>query len=179
MAVVGINGIGWFAVGVVVALGCYTASSRVAAQRERIGAIDRSIDQARSDIRMLKAEFATRANILQIEQWNGDVMRLAAPQVGQIVSHDTALASIDGGAATAHQADYVVPSAVGDGGARAAADTPDPAADAAKAPRAMAALDRAPGKAAPTEKVAMVDRKLLRDTSLNDLLRGARGADIQ
>lgn len=189
MAMYSIKGMGWFAVGVVVALGCYTASNRVAAERDRLASIERSIEQAKGDLRMLNAEFATRANIAQLERWNGDVMRLSAPRVGQIVDGDVALASLHGDAAgvAVQSADYVVPSGVdpdamrsarADGTVKAAA-APDAAGhDAA----ATAVASRAPlpapapvARAVPTQKVAMLERRQLRDTSLEDLLRGAGG----
>lgn len=185
MAINSINGIGWFAAGVVVALGCYTASNQVAAQRDRLASVDRSIAQAQSDIRMLDAEFATRANISQLERWNGELMRLSAPRAGQIVSGDVAMASLDADDAGAKQADagyLVVPEAVKPA-MRASADVPvaDDAAPA-RMVRAAAVSDAAAppaAKAVPTEKVALLDRKLLRDTSFSDLMRGARGADVQ
>lgn len=187
MAMYSIKGMGWFAVGVVVALGCYTASNRVAAERDRLATIERSIEQAKGDLRMLNAEFATRANIAQLERWNGDVMKLAAPRVGQIVDGDVALASLHGDAAGAgvQSADYVVPSGVdpdamrsarADGAAKAAA--PDAARDAGGMAVAMRAPAPAPApvaRAVPTQKVAMLERRQLRDTSLEDLLRGAGG----
>lgn len=191
MAIYSIKGMGWFAVGVVVALGCYTASNRVASERDRLATIERSIDQAKGDLRMLNAEFATRANIAQLERWNGDVMRLSAPRVGQIVDGDVALASVDAGdgaGAAVQSADYVVPAGIdrdavraarADGGVKAAdAAKPAPASGAARVVTASAVAVRAPAPAAralPTEKVAMLDRRQLRDTSLADLLRGTGG----
>lgn len=193
MAIYSIKGMGWFAVGVVVALGCYTASNRVASERDRLATIERSIDQAKGDLRMLNAEFATRANIAQLERWNGDVMRLSAPRVGQIVDGDVALASVDAGdgaGVAVQSADYVVPTGIdrdavraarADGGVKAAdavKPAPAPAAGAARVVTASEVAVRAPAPAAralPTEKVAMLDRRQLRDTSLADLLRGTGG----
>lgn len=190
MAIYSIKGMGWFAVGVVVALGCYTASNRVASERDRLAAIERSIDQAKGDLRMLNAEFATRANIAQLERWNGDVMRLSAPRVGQIVDGDVALASVDAGdgAGAVRNADYVVPTGIDRAAVRTAradnavkaavAAKPVAVPDAARVVTASAVAVRAPAPAAralPTEKVAMLDRRQLRDTSLSDLLRGTGG----
>ena len=57
-----LRGVGWFLCAVVAAPACYMVSSQVAAERARMEAIDRSIAQARKDIRMLETEFNTHPN---------------------------------------------------------------------------------------------------------------------
>ena len=90
-----LKGIGWFAVLAAVALGFYLVSLQVAAERKRLDDIDGRIATARRDIRALETEFDTRANMRQLERWNGDTLALAAPTAAQFVVDDAALASLD------------------------------------------------------------------------------------
>lgn len=89
-----LRGIGWFISSVVVVLGCYLVSLQVAAERKRVDDVNRAILQARRDIRALETEFNTRANMAQLERWNGDVLALAAPTADQFVADDAALAQV-------------------------------------------------------------------------------------
>lgn len=204
-----LKGLGWFVSGVIVALGFYLVSLQVATERKKLEAVDSAIIQAHGDIRALETEFSTRANLAQLERWNGDVLALTAPTPAQYVHSEAQLASMDfngaSGDAKVEMASLVIPTlptiapppdARGDAGATAAAavstpaPTPPPAATPAPvrvasaqpvADRVAAAVHDAVPAARATvarrardEAVAMLDRKLLSDATLGDLMSGAR-----
>lgn len=165
----------------------YLVISQGAAERGRVEAVERSIVQARKDIRALETEFDTRANMAQLERWNGDVLALAAPRAEQYVGGEHQLASLPGRTEGGNVAlAYVVPSAP----LEMAAATPEPTlAEAAAA--APAAVPAKSDKAKPAVKpvgavrtaaalpakaraVAMLDRTLLSDATMADLARSAR-----
>lgn len=220
MAIKALNGLGWYAAGLIVAPGCYLVSSMVAAERTRVEAVERAIAKAHKDIRGLETEFDTRANLAQLERWNGEVMRYTAPTPQQFLASDTALASMRAleteGVAERYAA-MVVPAGVPEvvaGTPRTASDaveTPSRAVAEAKpaakpaskaAPKAEALAAAAPQpkpvlkpvklapkhealasstakpvkavKPARAEQVAMLDRKLLKDSSFGDLMKGVR-----
>lgn len=166
----------------------YLVISQGAAERGRVESVERSIVQARQDIRALETEFDTRANMAQLERWNGDVLSLAAPRAEQYVGGEHQLASLPGRTEGGNVAlAYVVPSAP----MEMAAATPEPTLAAAVVPPAPAA---APGKVekrqpvvkpvgavrtaavipAKARAVAMLDRTLLSDATMADLARSAR-----
>ena len=95
MAVQSFKGLGWLLCAVVVAPACYMVNSHGAAEQAKLNAMKGAILQAQKDIRGLETEFQTRANLAQIERWNGDVLALAAPAPGQYLASETALASLD------------------------------------------------------------------------------------
>ena len=90
-----LKGIGWLIGLVAVALGFYLISLQVAAERKKLDDVTGRITEARRDIRALETEFDTRANLRQLERWNGDTLALVAPTAAQFVADDTALASLD------------------------------------------------------------------------------------
>lgn len=90
-----LKGIGWFALLAAVALGFYLISLQVAAERKKLDDVTQRISMAKRDIRALETEFDTRANLQQLERWNGDTLALAAPTPAQFVSSDDALAALD------------------------------------------------------------------------------------
>lgn len=213
MAIKALNGLGWYAAGLIVAPGCYLVSSMVAAERTRVEAVERAIAKAHKDIRGLETEFDTRANLAQLERWNGEVMRYTAPTPQQFLASDTALASMRAleteGVAERYAA-MVVPEGVPDvvaGTPRTASDAAPAAPPAAKVPvakvqgataaavkpapkpeklasvtpkpvKALESMASKPAKAAPKTpreaEVAMLDRKLLKDSSFGDLMKGVR-----
>ena len=71
--------LGWFLAGVAVALGFLLVPLQVAAERKKLDRTVSQIAAAHRDIRALETEFDTRANLAQLEQWNGDTLRLTAP----------------------------------------------------------------------------------------------------
>ena len=193
-----LKGVGWFGGCVAVVLGFYLVSLQVAAERKKLETVNGQIRSAERDIRALETEFDTRANLAQLERWNGDTLALSAPTAGQFVASESALAALDvnqlGGApgATVQTAQLLVPSLPSaapqpvDVAVQAVAATtplkPVVIRAAVQAPRsAEAAIVRA----ASTERlaavakvrpqaVAMLDRKLLSDNTLGSILSGAR-----
>ena len=109
-----LKGVGWLIAAVAIALGFYLVSLRVAEERKRLEAVNARIAAAQRDIRALETEFDTRANLVQLERWNGDTLALAAPTAGQFVRDAAQLAAIDVnavGATPVRTAALVVPAA--------------------------------------------------------------------
>ncbi|MEZ0497467.1 hypothetical protein [Sphingomonas sp. IW22] len=203
MATKRLKGFGWFVCGVLVAPPCYLVSSWVAAERARVESLERAILTAKSDIRDLETEFQTRANLAQLEKWNGEVLALAAPRPDQYVAGEEALAQLHfapAGEGAVSPVSYIVPSGIADNRlqtasvAAEAAPVPAPAAAPAKveqprraAPVALAAVSTpSPSRAMPAPKpvrkgqaVAMLDDVLLSDRTLGDLARGARAETVR
>ena len=208
-----LKGLGWLAIAVIAALGFYLVSLQVSVERKKLDHVNRQIAQAKDDIRSLQTEFSTRANLAQLERWNGDVLALTAPTAGQYMASGQQLASLGGeipGGAQVQMASLVIPTlpviATPADDAQPAADpapvktsapvmmasakpapAPAPAkvevASAKSAPDPLAAIVRAaaahPARAssasrAKAEAVAMLDRKLLSDATLGDLVSRAR-----
>ena len=195
------KGIGWFGGCVAIVLGFYLVSLQVAAERKKLETMDRKIDSAQRDIRALETEFETRANLAQLEKWNGETLALAAPVAGQFVTDEGALARLDVNqvgvtAPGTKMAALVVPS-LATVNVAAPAATPAPAVVqvAAALPTAKRAVIKVAAieKSAPMlaklneaarakvavakvrpQAVAMLDKKLLSDTTLGDILSSAR-----
>ena len=70
------------------------AAGRLGARRSRPARAARSSPPSR-DIRTLQTEVGTRGRIPQLEQWNEDVLALAAPAAGQFVAANVSLARFD------------------------------------------------------------------------------------
>lgn len=87
--------VAWVAAVAVPALGCYMLSLKVAAERAELANVEMRILAARQDIRTLQTELGTRGRLQQLEQWNADVLALAAPVAGQFVARDVSLARFD------------------------------------------------------------------------------------
>lgn len=199
-----LKGIGWFAIVVAVALAFYLVSLRVAAERKRLDDVNGRVAAAERDIRALETEFDTRANLVQLERWNGDTLSLAAPTAGQYVRDAAQLAAIDvtAGGASVRTAALVVPSiaptaapsplVAGQAPVQVAAVAPslDPAASATvvravaldpappslpvRALARLAGVGRAIQPVARARQVAMLDGKLLSDATLGDLIANAK-----
>ena len=189
-----LKGVGWFVSCVAVVLGFYLVSLQVAAERKKLDDVNRRIESAERDIRALQTEFDTRANLVQLEKWNGDTLALSSPTADQYVASETELAAIDlnqiPGEAV-RSAALVVPSVM----TVAPKAAPAPvalarvdavakrAASPVEAPKAVpVAVAVAKTEARPQvravakvrgEAVAMLDRKLLSESTLSDLLRSA------
>lgn len=194
MTVRALSGFGWFLTGVVVAPACYLVSSQVASERARVEAVERAIAKARKDIRGLETEFDTRANLAQLERWNGDVMRYTAPTPQQFLASDTeltALRPLEGDGLAERYAAMVVPEGMPDvvrGTIETASDAVEAVAPAKPAaPKAEVKTETAVAVAkkavepvakvaggARDEAVAMLDRKLLKDSSFGDLMQGVK-----
>jgi hypothetical protein len=195
-----LKGVGWFGGCVVIVLGFYLVSLQVAAERKKLEGVNDKIASAQRDIRALETEFDTRANLVQLEKWNGETLALASPTADQFVSSEAALASLDvtqPGGAGMQTAALVVPSLPTAAAVPLPTAAPQPALlqVAAAMPKAKPAVIKAVAmeKSAPMlaklneaargaaavakvrpQAVAMLDRKLLSDTTLGDILSGAR-----
>lgn len=212
-----LKGLGWFGSCVVVVLGFYLVSLQVAVERKKLDQVNSRIGLAERDLRALETEFDTRANLVQLERWNGDTLALSAPTAGQFVRDEAQLASLDvnamaGGvesaalvvpslpiaqpalvpnllpAPSAPSAPVAAPQPVAHGPVQMAATSapavvkastmqalePRSAGGAAAAARKerAARASVAVAKVRP-QAVAMLDRKLLSDNTIGDLLSGA------
>ena len=87
--------VGWVAGVALAATALYLVSLQVASERGRLEAIDRRIAATKRDIRQLQTEMGTRASLRQLERWNGEVLSLSAPQAGQFLNGESALARVD------------------------------------------------------------------------------------
>ena len=199
------KGVGWFGGCVAVVLGFYLVSLQVAAERKKLEAVNGQIRFAERDIRALETEFDTRANLVQLERWNGDTLALSAPTAGQFVASESALAALDvnqiGNRGTIQTAQLLVPSMPVIAPVAAPAAVPAAVTNVGVQTAAVAAAlkpvvirasvqmpksaEAAIVRAASTERlaavakvrpqaVAMLDRKLLSDTTLGSILNGAR-----
>jgi hypothetical protein len=189
----------WFGVGVVVALSVLIVPLHVAAERKKLDGTTREIVQAQRDIRALETEFETRANIAQLERWNGDTLRLGSPVAAQYVRDEAALAALDFNAplgtagGNVRMAAAIVPSQLSAPTIAVSAPAPAATTPANAAPTAtvrMAAVTtaaargvaRLPGvqtasstrlQPVRSQAVAMLDRKLLSDSVIGGIVSGA------
>jgi len=90
-----LKGLGWFGSCAAIVLGFYLVSLQVATERKKLDAVNEQIKSAQRDLRALETEFDTRANLVQLERWNGDTLALSAPTAGQFVRDEAQLASLD------------------------------------------------------------------------------------
>ena len=195
-----LKGLGWLGGVTVLSLAFYLVSLQVAAERKKLEQLNGRIASSERDIRALETEFDTRANLTQLERWNGNTLALSSPQPGQFVADEAQLAAIDpvhvgapdAGVRTAALLVPSLPSATATLqaptiaiAAAAPAPTPAPAAvhrqqvaSASTPPvAAVAAATRSTSAASASKarpEMAMLDRKLLSDSTLGDLLSGAR-----
>ena len=190
-----LKGFGWFVGLAAVALCLYLISLQVAAERKRLDDVNGRIALAQRDIRALETEFDTRANMRQLERWNGDTLALAAPTAAQFVSDDAALAALDPTMPTQPVGIALVVPAIGAPAApqtltasaatarpgaaptlqRAApAVAPDTHAGPAMARLAEAARGIPAATRARPQTVALLDRQLLSDATVGTIATGAR-----
>jgi hypothetical protein len=139
----GFKPIGWVAAVGTAALGCYMLSLRVASERAELTSLQGRIVATRQQIRSLQTELGTRGRLQQLEQWNDDVLALAAPVSGQYLQSDVQLARF-GSAPAAAVLD--APAEVRLASAATPAPAPSPVAPAP-----------APASAAPAPRHAVAD----------------------
>lgn len=135
----------------VAAMGLYLVTSQVAAERTELERVNRQIVAAKKDIRRLHTELGTRANLRQLERWNGEVLALTTPDADQFVMEEAQLASLDRSGIT--PGPRYAPAAM----VTAMVAIPDAALEvpvAKPAPVATAANSATP--AAPAQRMAMV-----------------------
>ena len=78
------------------ALAAYLVSLRVGTERNELMQVRAQIAVARADIRYLETEFSARANIRQLEAWNAGDFRYAALPAEHYLDGERALAHLDG-----------------------------------------------------------------------------------
>ncbi|MEA3029703.1 MAG: hypothetical protein QOG13_1028 [Sphingomonadales bacterium] len=88
----GFKPVGWVAAVGAAALGCYMLSLQVASERADLTSLERRIVETRQQIRALQTELGTRGRLQQLEQWNDEVLALAAPGSGQFLASEAQLA---------------------------------------------------------------------------------------
>jgi hypothetical protein len=172
MAVQGFKGLGWFLCGVIVAPACYMVNSHGAAERGKLEAMKAAIVQAHKDIRGLETEFDTRANLAQLQRWNGDVLAMAAPAPQQYLASEEALADLDK-PAEVQMATLVIPAGVRVNPTPAVVMTaaaepvhsPGNSKSAAQQDNELRNLMNRADKRA----VAMIDKNILSVSTMNDL----------
>ncbi|MBR0551124.1 hypothetical protein [Stakelama marina] len=198
MAGYGFKGMGWLLSFMVVAPSCYLVTSQVAAERARVQSVKRAIADAKNDIRNLNIEFKTRSNMAQLERWNTDLLALQAPTAGQYLDAGAVgVAQLDSGnrGQVMQYASYDfadaphASTAAGEGQAQQsdaptvsrAVETRTASADdngSAVMQTASVQHDKHPAadrtQPIKEQKVAMLDEKLLSDSTLGDLARRAR-----
>jgi hypothetical protein len=174
MAAAGFKGLGWFLCGVVVAPACYMVTSAGAAERARLQTLEAKIVAARKDIRGLETEYNTRANMAQLDQWNGEALQLAAPLPQQFAS-ETQLANLDSlGVDEIETASLVVPAGAPRALPQPAVEARTETASAHAVPVPTPALEKRPAPAVVRTAaddsarvrgtaVALLDDKLMRD----------------
>lgn len=86
----------WVLIVALGALSAYLVSLRVATERNELAHVRVQIAQARSDIRYLETEFAARANMRQLEEWNAQDFRYSALPAEHYLDGERALAHLDG-----------------------------------------------------------------------------------
>ncbi|MDT8757280.1 hypothetical protein MZO42_01090 [Sphingomonas psychrotolerans] len=182
MGVHGFKGLGWFLCGAIVAPACYLVNSHGAAEQAKLNATRLAIVQAQRDIRGLETEFNTRANMAQLERWNGEVLALAAPAPQQYLASETALASLDRQPTDIQVAALVMPA--GAPAMQAASQVVVPAATPVQqAPQAVAPAKtgaqqdgelRKLMKKADRQAIASVDRSVLSAGTIDDLQKLAK-----
>lgn len=186
------------------ALATYLVSLGVGTERNELMRVRARIEAARADIRYLETEFGARASMRQLERWNAEDFLYTTPTAQQYLEGERALARLDGiqpnGPAyvappvmvamvetpadlpSAPQAAPASPAASQISSdiaiirtAHAQDDVPTAAAPKAKAKVDPADTSRPNPVARRAERMAMLDAKLLDDSTLGDLsARAAR-----
>jgi hypothetical protein len=95
MIVRGFKSVIWVATVGGAALACYMVSLQVATERAELAKVERQIIAAKQDIRSLQTELGTRGRLSQLEQWNAEVLALAAPSSAQFLSDQVKLARFE------------------------------------------------------------------------------------
>ncbi|HEV2816695.1 MAG TPA: hypothetical protein VGW40_05685, partial [Allosphingosinicella sp.] len=88
----GFKPVGWVAAVGTAALGCYMLSLQVASERADLTGLQSRIVATQQQIRSLQTELGTRGRLQQLEQWNDEVLALAAPVSSQYLHPDVRLA---------------------------------------------------------------------------------------
>lgn len=85
-------------VAMLAALGCYTISLKVSAERAAVDKLRAQVVADAHDIRMLQAELRVRARLPELQRWNDSVLVLNAPGPDQFLHTPVQLAAFAPGA---------------------------------------------------------------------------------
>ncbi len=125
------------------ALCCYMVSLQVATERADLANVEAQIIAAKRGIRSLQTELGTRGRLSQLEQWNSDVLALAAPTSAQFVKDEVTLARLERHDRTVEEQSADIRMA----SAEMPTTTPPAAAKAEARPRVLPAIAPAPAQA--------------------------------
>ncbi len=92
-----LKNLGWVALVFVVLISLYPLSLSVGALRSNLESTEREIVEVKEELRYLETEFATRASLQQLEQWNQLEYGYEAPTAGQFLDGERALANLGQG----------------------------------------------------------------------------------
>lgn len=92
-----LKNLGWIALVLIVAISLYPLSLSVATLRSDLARTEQKIVQSKRRIRYLETEFATRANLKQLDLWNELDYGYSAPNADQYLSNERALANLGKG----------------------------------------------------------------------------------
>ncbi len=79
----------------IAATSLYLISLQVASEHKRLEEVNRKILSTQHDIRQLKTELSTRANLRQLEKWNGETLALVTPRASQYINDAAKLDHFD------------------------------------------------------------------------------------
>mgnify|MGYP003634010055 FL=1 len=96
LAVKRLEGIGWLALVLLVAILLYPLSLSVATLRSDLTRTDSKIVSIKKEIRYLETEFSARANLRQLERWNKLEYGYVSPTASQYLDGERALANLGG-----------------------------------------------------------------------------------
>jgi len=182
------------------ALAAYLVSLSVGTERNELARVRSEIASTRSEIRYLQTEFSARSSLRQLEKWNAEDLLYTTPTAAQYLAGERALAHLDGVEPNgpAFRAPPVMTAMVETPADLPSASQPAPASPATKQVveeasliRTAQAADKVTKLAAPkpvkdkdgktgdqarkSERMAMLDSKLLDDGTLGELTaRAAR-----
>ena len=109
-----LKNLGWIALVLIVAISLYPLSLSVATLRSDLARTEQKIVQSKRRIRYLETEFATRANLKQLDLWNELDYGYSAPNADQYLSNERALANLGKGRDHLHDIVEVAMVDVGD-----------------------------------------------------------------
>lgn len=92
-----LKNLGWIALVLIVAISLYPLSLSVATLRSDLARTEQKIVESKRKIRYLETEFATRANLKQLDLWNELDYGYTAPHADQYLSNERALANLGKG----------------------------------------------------------------------------------
>jgi hypothetical protein len=174
---------GWLALLSTIAVLLYPLSLNVGALHSKLVNTDRKIMETKREISFLQAELRTRANMLQLAEWNDLLYGYAPPTAEQFLDGERALANLDGAGPVVKPVMVAVSNIDGaapageigrPGGAASKIDveeTGKPVRIALAVPEKAESKPKAVAIAAPTrtERLSKMDDQLLSDSLLKEI----------